>query len=83
MNLGMIILAICLVPALVVGSVLLWIGTNALLHGRGLAGGVALAIVSFRLALRSTYDDTVRESLPDDFVDLLGKLAKRRRVTNT
>ena len=26
-------------------------------------------------ALRSVYDDTLRESVPDDFLDLLGKLA--------
>jgi hypothetical protein len=26
-------------------------------------------------ALRSVYDDTLRESVPDDFKDLLGKLA--------
>ena len=25
-------------------------------------------------ALRSIYDDTLRESVPDDFMDLLGKL---------
>ena len=26
-------------------------------------------------ALRSIYDDTLRESVPDDFVELLGKLS--------
>ena len=26
-------------------------------------------------ALRSVYDDTVREDVPDDFMDLLGKLS--------
>ena len=26
-------------------------------------------------ALRSIYDDTLRESVPDDFMDLLGKLS--------
>ncbi len=26
-------------------------------------------------ALRSIYDDTLRESVPDDFKDLLGKLS--------
>lgn len=26
-------------------------------------------------ALRSVYDDTVREEVPDDFLDLLGKLS--------
>lgn len=26
-------------------------------------------------ALRSVYDDTLRETVPDDFLDLLGKLS--------
>ena len=26
-------------------------------------------------ALRSIYDDTLRESVPDDFIDLIGKLS--------
>jgi hypothetical protein len=26
-------------------------------------------------AIRSVYDDTVREEVPDDFLDLLGKLS--------
>ena len=26
-------------------------------------------------ALRSVYDDTLREAVPDDFLDLLGKLS--------
>ena len=79
MNLGIIIiLAVCVVPALVVGSVLLWVGTDAMLHGRG-ARDVALAIVGLRQALRSIYDDTARQSLPDHFVDLLGKLTEHRQ----
>lgn len=76
MNLGIIILAFCLVPALVVGSVLLWVGTDAMLHGRG-TRDAALAI--FGQALRSIYDDTARQSLPDDFVDMLGKLTEHRQ----
>lgn len=75
MNLGIIILAVCLVPGLVVGSVLLWVGTDAMLHGRG-TRDVALAILGLGQALRSIYDDTVRQSLPDDFRDLLGKLTQ-------
>jgi hypothetical protein len=86
MNLGIIILAVCLVPALVVGSVLLWVGTNAMLYWRGIRRDAVLAIVSLRLALRSTYGDTVRQSLPDDFLDLLSKLtnigSERRRLTS-
>ena len=31
--------------------------------------------VEFGRALRSIYDDTLRETVPDDFVDLLGKLS--------
>ena len=78
MNLGIIILAVCLIPATVVGAVLLWVGTDAMLHGRG-ARDVALAIVGLRQALRSIYDDTARQSLPDHFADLLGKLTEHRQ----
>jgi hypothetical protein len=77
MNLGIIILAVCLVPALVVGSVLLWVGTNAMLYWRRITRDVAFAIASVRSALGSIYDDTVRESLPDDFLDLVGKLTNQ------
>lgn len=77
MNLGIIIVAVCLIPALVVGSVLLWVGTDAMLHGRG-TRDFALAILGLGQALRSIYDDTVRQSLPDDFRDLLGKLTDAR-----
>lgn len=76
MNLGIIILAVGLVPALVVGSVLLWVGTDAMLHGRG-TRDVALATLGVGQALRSIYDETARQSLPDDFRDLLGKLAEQ------
>lgn len=83
MNLGLIILALALIPALVVGSVLVWVGTDAMLHRRG-TRDVALAIVGVGQALRSIYDDTVRQSLPDDFIDLLGKLtAQKQPVTKT
>ena len=36
--------------------------------GKGRAGDVGRA-------LRSVYDDTLRESVPDDFLNLLGKLS--------
>lgn len=78
MNPAIIILAVGLVPAVVVGSVLLWVGTDAMLHGRG-TRDVALAIVGLGQALRSIYEDTVRQSLPDDFLDLLGKLIEHRQ----
>jgi hypothetical protein len=74
MNLGILLLAVCLVPALVVGSTLLWIATDAILHGREITRDVALAISRLRLAMRPIYDDTVRETLPNDFLDLLSKL---------
>ena len=80
MNVGIIIVVVCLVPALVVGSALLWVGTEAILHGRG-TPDVALAIVGLGQALRSIYDDTVRQSLPHDFLDLLGKLSGHRQST--
>ncbi len=83
MNVGIIILAVCLIPALVVGSVLLWVGTDAMLHGRG-TRDVALAIPGLSQALRSIYDDTLRQSLPGDFLGLLGKLTEHRQsVTKT
>lgn len=78
MNPAIIILAVGLVPAVVVGSVLLWVGTNAMLHGRG-THDVAATIVGLGQALRSIYEDTVRRSLPDDFLDLLGKLTEQRQ----
>jgi hypothetical protein len=83
-DLWVILFAVCLVPALAVAAVLLWVGTNALLHGRGFTREAAITIASLRRVLRSIYDDTARESLPDDFLDLLGKLKRHRTpVTNT
>ena len=78
MNLGVILLAVILVPGLVIAATLLWIGTNAMLHGRGITQDVALAIASLRRALRSIYDDTARESLPQDLLDLLATLKQPR-----
>ena len=78
MTLSIIILAACLVPALVVGSVLLWVAMNAILHGRGIIRDVASAM-GLGQALRSTYDDTVRQSLPEDFLDLLGWLTEHKQ----
>lgn len=81
MNLGIIILAVFLVPAIVIGSVLLWNGTDALLHGGEITRDVGLALESLGRALRSTYDSTARESLPDDFLHLLGQLTNRWQQT--
>ena len=79
MDFWVILLAACLASALVVTAVLLWVGVNAILHGRGLTREAALTIATLRQALRSIYEDTVRESLPDDFVALLRKLTRRKR----
>ena len=69
-----LVAAIFLVPGLVFGATLLWVGTNAMLHGRGFTRDVAMTIAGIRRALRSIYGDTVRESLPGDFLDLLARL---------
>ncbi len=74
MNLGLILLAVCIVPGLAVGAVLVWVGTNAMLHGRRVADEAALTISKLRRALHIIYDDAADESLPDEFVDLLSKL---------
>lgn len=45
--------------------------------GAGKAGGKASRPESpahFRRALKSAYDDALREEVPKDFLDLLGKL---------
>ena len=69
---------VVLVLELAVAAALIWIGTNAILHGRGIGREAAITIASLRRLLRSVYDETIRESLPADFVDLLGKLRGRR-----
>ena len=69
---------ILLVLELVVAAALIWIGTNAILHGRGLGREAAITIANLRRALRSVYDETVREALPNEFVELLGKLRGRQ-----
>ncbi|HUE79270.1 MAG TPA: NepR family anti-sigma factor [Sphingomicrobium sp.] len=38
-------------------------------------GGRRQRTAALGRALRSVYDDTLRESVPDDFIDLLGKLS--------
>jgi hypothetical protein len=67
---------------MVVAAVLLWVGINAIIHGRSITSEAALTVGSVRRALRSIYDDTVREALPDDFVELLDKLARPRLALN-
>ncbi len=69
---------VLLVLELAVAAALIWIGTNAILHGRGIGREAAITIASLRRVLRSVYDETIRESLPAEFVDLLGKLRGRQ-----
>ncbi len=38
-------------------------------------GGGKQRAAALGRALRSVYDDTLRESVPDDFIELLGKLS--------
>lgn len=79
MNILAVLLAACLVSGLVVAAVLLWVGINAMVHGRGLSREAAMTVASLSRALRSIYNDTLRESLPNDFIVLLGKLARPGR----
>ena len=86
MNLWLILLAVCAVPGLAVGAGLVWVCTNAMLHGRSVTDEAALTISRLRRALHTIYDDTARESLPDEFVDMLGKLTRdglRVQTTST
>jgi hypothetical protein len=76
MSLWLFVLAIALAPAIVVAAVLLWIAANGVFQRGGLTGEAALSIVSLGRALRSLYNDTVRQSVPDDFLQLLGKLSR-------
>ena len=75
MSFWVILLAAFLMAGLVVVAAMLWVGTNAILNGRGREP--ALTVATLRRALRSVYKGTVRESLPDDFLALLGQLAGR------
>jgi hypothetical protein len=69
---------VLLILELAVAVALIWIGTNAILHGRGIGREAAITIAGLRRLLRSVYDETIRESLPAEFVDLLGKLKGRQ-----
>ena len=78
MDFWLILLVSGLASGLVVAAVLLWVGTNALLYGRGIRQQASISIASLGRLLRSVYDDTVRESLPDDLLGLLDKLTGNR-----
>jgi hypothetical protein len=73
MTIWVILFAAALAPALVVGAVLFWAATNAILQKRGITGEAAILIESLSRAFRSIYGDTVRQPLPED---LLGPLCK-------
>jgi hypothetical protein len=75
-NFWVIILTAGLLAGLVVAAVLLSVAMSAILHGRSITREAAITIANLRRALRSIYDDTLRESLPEDFLDLLGKLTR-------
>ena len=78
MDFWFILLASGMAAGLVVAAVLLWVGINAMLYGRGLRRQAAITIAGLGRLLRMVYDDTVDESLPDDHLDLLGQLARHR-----
>ena len=43
--------------------------------GANRSGGRGGRVTDVGRALRSAYDETLREDVPDDFLDLLGKLS--------
>ncbi len=81
MNFWLILMVSLLASGLAVAGLLVWIGANAMIHGRGMAREAAVTIASLRRALRSIYNDTLRESLPADFLALLGKLTRQAPKT--
>ena len=76
MDFWLIFMAACVASGMVVAAALLWVGINALIYGRGVRQQASISIASLGRMLRAVYDDTVGESLPDDFRDLLAKLTK-------
>ena len=84
MTFWFILLAAAMASGLIVAAVLLWVGTHALLYGRGVIRKGPITIARLGRILRSIYDDTVGESLPADLNALLGKLTTHApRVRNT
>ena len=78
MSFWVILLAAFLMAGLVVAAAMLWVGANAILNGR--TPERALTVATLRRALQSIYKGTLRESLPDDFLALLGKLRRGPRA---
>ncbi len=71
-----VLLTLALVPCLVVAAALLWVGTNAMLHGRGITQEAAITIANIRGILSSLYGGTLQEPPPRDILDLVGKLSR-------
>jgi hypothetical protein len=67
-----------LLSGLAVATVLLSVAVGAILHGRSMTREAAITVANLRRALRSAYDDTLRESLPEDLSNLLGRLTSHR-----
>ena len=78
MSFWVILMTASLLSGLIVAAVLLSVAVSAILHGRTITREAAITVASLRRALRSIYDDTLRESLPEDVLDLLGKLTPHR-----
>ena len=79
MNFWVIVLTACLLSGLVVAAALLWVGINAMTFGRVMPRNPAVALANLGRTLHSCFNDTLRESLPDDLRDLLRKLARPGR----
>ncbi len=73
---SIVLLTLALVPPLVVGAALLWIGTNAMLYGRRITHEAAIAFANVWGILSPLYRDTLHESPPRDILDLVGKLSR-------
>lgn len=72
-----ILLASFTAAGLVIATMLFWVGINALIHQHRLMREAAISPESIGQALRSIYDHIVRESLPNDFLDMLRKLTRK------
>ena len=79
MNFWIIVLTACLLSGLVVAAALLWVGIHAMMFGRVMPRNAAVALANLGRALRTSYNDTLRESLPDELRDLLRKLGRSGR----
>ena len=74
MSMWLILLASCMAAGLIVAAMLLWVGITAMLHQHRLMGERFITTASLGPALRSLYDGTAREPVPEDLLNLLRKL---------